>query len=157
MLSFCKQHFQIHFGDWQLPYFYQNFTEFFLKDQLSKPTLVQGMVCCVTAISHYLNQYWPKFVKPRDITRPKWPSTWYGSTFCIWTQIPSRCHSSSVEYKVALIVVMAFHWKVTGHHLNYWWCSSLMLMCRQVSFLYILLHVRYWYRCTVNSGKIFQR
>ena len=35
-------------------------------------TLVQVMVWCHQATSHYLSQFWPKSLSPYDLTRPQW-------------------------------------------------------------------------------------
>ena len=37
-----------------------------------KSTLVQVMVWCRKPTSHYLNQYWPRFLPPYGVARPKW-------------------------------------------------------------------------------------
>ena len=37
-----------------------------------KSTLVQVMVWCHQATSHYLNQCWPRSMSPYGITRPQW-------------------------------------------------------------------------------------
>ena len=37
-----------------------------------KLTLVQVMAWCRQATSHYLSQYWPKFMLPCGVTRPQW-------------------------------------------------------------------------------------
>ena len=38
----------------------------------NKSELVQVMAWCHTATSHYLNQYWHRFISPHGITRPQW-------------------------------------------------------------------------------------
>ena len=37
-----------------------------------KSTLVQVMVWCHEATSHYLSQCWPRSISPYDVTRPQW-------------------------------------------------------------------------------------
>ena len=37
-----------------------------------KSTLVQVMVWCRQATSHYLSQLWPRSMSPNGVTRPKW-------------------------------------------------------------------------------------
>ena len=37
-----------------------------------KSTLVQVIVWCRQATSHYLSQYWPRSLSPYGITRPQW-------------------------------------------------------------------------------------
>ena len=37
-----------------------------------KSTLVQVMVWCRQATSHYLSQCWPRSLSPYDVTRPQW-------------------------------------------------------------------------------------
>ena len=37
-----------------------------------KSTLVQVMVWCHQATSHYLSQCWPRFMLPYGVTRPQW-------------------------------------------------------------------------------------
>ena len=37
-----------------------------------KSTLIQVMVWCRQATSHYLSQCWPRSVSPNGITRPQW-------------------------------------------------------------------------------------
>ena len=38
-------------------------------------TLVQVMVWCRQAISHYVSQCWPRPLSPYDVTRPQWVNT----------------------------------------------------------------------------------
>ena len=37
-----------------------------------KSTLVQVMAWCRQATSHYLSQFWPRFMSPYGVTRPQW-------------------------------------------------------------------------------------
>ena len=37
-----------------------------------KSTLVQVMAWCRQATSHYLSQFWPRFLSPNGVTRPQW-------------------------------------------------------------------------------------
>ena len=47
--------------------------EWMLEDLLvCKSTLVQVMVCCHQATSHYLNHCWQRSLTPYGITRPQW-------------------------------------------------------------------------------------
>ena len=43
-------------------------------------TLVQVMVLCHQATSHYLNQYWPRSLSPSSVTRPQWVNVWYSTS-----------------------------------------------------------------------------
>ena len=38
-------------------------------------TLVQVMAWCHQATSHYLSQWWPRFLSPYGVTRPEWVNT----------------------------------------------------------------------------------
>ena len=44
-----------------------------------KSTLVQVMVWCRQATSHYLSQCWPRSLSPCGVTRPQWVNHWYHS------------------------------------------------------------------------------
>ena len=40
-------------------------------------TLVHVMAWCRQATSHYLSQFWPRFMSPCGVTRPHWYQIWY--------------------------------------------------------------------------------
>ena len=42
-----------------------------------KPTLVQVMAWCCQATSHYLSQWWPRYLSPYGVTRPQWVHSWW--------------------------------------------------------------------------------
>ena len=46
-----------------------------------KSTLVQVMAWCRQATSHYLSQWWPRFLSPNGVTRPQWVKG-YWVPFC---------------------------------------------------------------------------
>ena len=49
-------------------------------------TLVQVMAWCRQATSHYLSQYWPRFLSPYGFTRPQWVNLITTRFFCIHTR-----------------------------------------------------------------------
>ena len=80
----------------------------------NKSTLVQVMVWCRQASSHYLNQCWPRSLPPYGVTRPQWVNTMphgkYGHNFqmhCLLNFDNICCNINSVG-KSNLVQVMAW-------------------------------------------------
>ena len=87
-----------------------------------KSPLVQVMVWCCQATSHYLSQCWPKSMSPNVVTRPQWVNTANGYQHCM-------CHFIEWFNYVDCIAWIIFHslqacgpfggqwtWLSLGHH-----------------------------------------
>ena len=90
-----------------------------------KSTLVQVMVWCHQATSHYLSQCWPRSLSPNGVTRPQWVQV---STH-LQTDHISRLYSNlAVELMMGTLQAwLTFshdpqNWAVPLHlQTNYWW------------------------------------
>ena len=107
-----KSNFQVNFSDWwlrlslvKLPSDGCHWTLLMIKS-----TLVQVMALCIKATSHYLNQCWPRYSLPYDVTGPHWVNSLWQSD-AIW-----RHRSGSI-----LAQVMAFCLMAPSHYLNQCW------------------------------------
>ena len=71
-----------------------------------KSTLVQVMVWCRQATSHYLSQCWPRSMSPYGVARPQWVSTLITSTLRYGpnqTDATSRAlHQETVRLRLSL-------------------------------------------------------
>ena len=55
-----------------------------------KSTLVQVMAWCPQATSHYLSQWWPRYVSPYGVSRPQWVKWCTVSDDPLWPVDPIR-------------------------------------------------------------------
>ena len=69
-----------------------------------KSTLVQVMVWCRQATSHYMGQYWPRFMLPYGITRPQWVNPLHTGWF--WGTIKMYLHFLSFYRTETVFVVI---------------------------------------------------
>ena len=74
-----------------------------------KSTLVQVMVWCRQATSHYLCQCWPRYMSTYGVTRPQWVNVWLHITttnfliyqcfeWMLWTLFQYKDHLSRYMY-----------------------------------------------------------
>ena len=70
-----------------------------------KSTLVQVMAWCHQAISHYLNQCWPRSISPYGITRPQWVK-WYWWSWKPHSVTLSSNHGSAQDCSNSSALIM---------------------------------------------------
>ena len=89
-----------------------------------KSTLVQVMAWCRQATSHYLSQYWPRFVSPYGVTRPQCVLTNMDSNMELSWQCILRCKLWEI-YCVYFIEIA--HFIVTLRCIKQWECVHAIL------------------------------
>ena len=82
---FCRQHFQIHFIEWQLLYFDWNFTgNMFLGVQLAMCNHgFRKWLGTENLTSHNLNKWWSCLLTHICVSGPRWVKTLKGHRFCV--------------------------------------------------------------------------
>ena len=89
-----------------------------------KSNLVQVMAWCNQAPSHYLSQFWPKFLSLYDVTKPQWAQT--DVSFCkICVIIVSLPMSLEGDIGIALSICLGIRSLVyLSHFWNFFTCPT---------------------------------
>ena len=136
-LPFGRQQFKHIFFSKILLYLISNHADLkFLRVQVTTLALIEAIVCCCQAASHYLNQCWPKSLTPYGLTWPQWiNSLWPDISIIsgkdgISLKFISKGWSSSAS---ALINSLApgrlwCHFKTAIFNFLYWLVPSDLLM-----------------------------
>ena len=94
-------------------------------------TLVQVMVWCCRATSHYLSQWWPRSLSSYGVTRPEWVECVTLQPISM-TDLLSASNETDLRWKPqnyandksVSVQVMAWCRQATSHYLNQCWPSS---------------------------------
>ena len=96
------------------------------------------MVWCHQSTSHYLNQFWPRFMSPYYTTRPQWVNSLgpgrYGSNFkSVMFKLLAQISRLSAHCEIALRWMPEnltdAKWtlvQATSHHLSQCWSTSML-------------------------------
>ena len=85
--NFTKCNFQSCFTDWHLQINCNDDALRWMPQDLTDDEsifMVQIMAWCHQATSHYLSQFWPRFMSPYDISKPQWVKKKYAKVVCYY-------------------------------------------------------------------------